>query len=96
MERKPQKQQAFPSADVRSDHQLVLANLKLKLKSNTKKTTSNRADIMRLKIEEVKHRYQEEIEEKWKIMLDRKQGDVKPNINEEWKQIREVMHETAE
>jgi len=59
---------AFPCADVRSDHQLVLANLKLKLKSNTKKTTINRAHIMRLQIEEVKHRYQEEIEEKWKII----------------------------
>jgi len=29
-------------------------------------------------------------------MLDRKLGDAKPNISEEWKQIREVvMHETA-
>jgi len=28
-------------------------------------------------------------------MLDQKQGDVKPNINEEWKQIGEIMHETA-
>jgi len=51
---------------------------------------------MRLKIEEVKHRYREEIEEKWEIMLDRRQDDVKVNINEEWKHIWEIMHETAD
>ena len=87
---------AYPSADIGSDHQLVLANLKLKLKRNSKKTTMNRADIRRLKDVEVKYRYQEEIEKRWKTVLTTKQGDAKSNINEEWEQIRDIMHETAD
>lgn len=43
---------AFPSADVGSDHQLVMAKIKLKLKRNYKGKRKKRADTRKLKDED--------------------------------------------
>ena len=40
---------SFPSVDVGSDHQLVLANIKLRLKVKTKPTRHKKFDIQKLK-----------------------------------------------
>jgi len=40
---------AYPSANVGSDHQLVIANLRLKLKSDQDKENTRRTDVARLK-----------------------------------------------
>jgi len=89
---------AFPSADVGSDHQLVLANVKLKLKRNRKQKKKHRADILKLKDECIKKNYQEEIENRWKELSDSRRSSIKPTteIDEDWRQISLILQGTAD
>jgi hypothetical protein len=89
---------SFPSADIGSDHQMVLANLKLKLKRNFKKKKRSRADTLKLKDEHTKEKYHEEIEVRWNDLLSstRIEDSPTPGIDEEWEHISTIMRETAD
>ena len=83
---------AFPSADVESDHQLVMVNIKLKLKTRKATERSKRINIDALKNEAVRESYQNRINQKWEAMMDeRVEG-----IEEEWNKVKSVIQETSE
>jgi len=89
---------AFPSADVGSDHQLLMANIKLKLKRNRKGKRKNRTDTMKLQDDNIKEDYQKEIEIKWNELLDSRRIEDNPtnDIDKEWEQISRIMQETSD
>jgi hypothetical protein len=87
---------AYPSADIGSDHQLLLANLRLKLKRSMKPVRSGKVDISRLRIKEVKEEYQRRMELSWEEML--KEGSSKImdyNIEDAWRDVKENFVNTA-
>jgi len=55
---------SFPSADVGSDHQLVMANIKLKLRANKPPTRTKKIDIDKLKADSIRLDYEQKLEEK--------------------------------
>src|SRR5664279_1800877 len=82
---------AFPSADCGSDHQLVMANIRLKWK--TKKTVARikKIDIQQLKNEDVKRQYHTEVEAKWQKTI------TEPIISadEEWNKVKSIIQDTS-
>jgi len=87
---------AFPSADVGSDHQLVMANLKLKLKRNQKRNVQSKADTLKLTDDIVKENYQEEIESRWEDVLNKRKNLNTTSVDEDWKDVRKALHEAAD
>jgi hypothetical protein len=87
---------AYPSTDIGSDHQLVMANLKLKLKTNCKKNTKYKADILRLKDEEICRCYKAVSEKIWEELLAAGKNQEQIELEEDWKQIQEILLETAD
>ena len=52
------------SAEIGSDHRLVMTRVKLRLKKEMRQNTINSVDIDKLKDTQVKKKYQEELQEK--------------------------------
>ena len=63
---------AYPSAEVGMDHQLVLANIKMKIKRNTTGDRSRKIDIAKLEDGEILATYRTEIENKWEVLTKNK------------------------
>lgn len=82
---------AYPSADCGSDHQLVMANVKLKLKKNVAIRTTQRIDINKLKDTVTRDTFRAAIEEKWKKMLNEEVQDV----NDEWVKVKSTIKDTS-
>lgn len=80
---------AFPSADVGSDHQLLMANMKLKLKRNAPISRGRKIDVSKLQDESIKLRYQEQMEKHW--ATPRQALDVE----REWSRIKEQFNGVA-
>ena len=59
-----QNSRSFPSADFGSDHQLVMANVKLKLKTNRQQQGTRKMDIGKLSDPVIKRRYQDAFDKK--------------------------------
>ena len=83
---------SFPSADVGSDHQLVLANIRLKFKLKSKSNIPKRYDIFRLKDPETKRKYQIEIGGKFGPLLSKDDTDV----DSTWEDIKTAFNTTSE
>ena len=60
---------AYLSADIGSDHQLVMANIKLKLKRNLRGKRNRRADTRKLKEAAINEIYHQEIEKRWDDLI---------------------------
>ena len=67
---------SFPSADVGSDHQLVIANIRLKLKIKKRETRIKKVNIQNLKVDKIRNEFHERIEEKWEMIIQESEVDV--------------------
>jgi exonuclease III len=83
---------SFPSADIGSDHQLVMANIKLKLRTNRPPIRTKKIDIDKLKTDSIRLVYEQKLEEKWLLALTEDTED----IHTEWRKIRDIIKETSE
>ena len=86
-----QYSRAFPSGDCGSDHQLVLAGIKLKLKRKKAPTKTKKTDTGRLKNELTNTEYIDTIERRWHTHSNK----FFVSVDEEWASIRDVFHETG-
>ena len=82
---------SFPSADVGSDHQLVMANMKLKFKTKTNPNHPKRYEVFKLKNETTRRKYEIEIG-----------GRLAPLLNDEetdaitlWEGIKSAINDTS-
>ena len=86
---------AYPSADTGSDHQLVMANLKLKLKRNPPQKGIAKTDILKLKDPQICQEYKNAIERRWKSILEQPTTSEPDRVEVDWIQMRSSMQETA-
>src|SRR5664279_1988750 len=84
---------AYPSADVGSDHQLLIANLKLKLKRHPLSKPTKRFDVMKLKDPQISKLYEITIGGKFAALLENEQEEV--GIDDTWTAIKEVFNRTS-
>ena len=78
------------SAEIGSDHRLVMTRVKLRLKKEMRQNTINSVDIEKLEDTQVKKKYQEELQEK----LTKIKEDTK--VEEHWSNFRKAILQTAE
>ncbi|XP_072048553.1 craniofacial development protein 2-like [Amphiura filiformis] len=85
---------SYPSADIGSDHQMVLADLKLKLKVKPKANRLPRYEVTKLKSEEIRESYEVTIGGRFKPLLNIPDTDV--GIEDLWSDIRNTINETSD
>ena len=85
---------SFPSADVDSDHQLVLANIKLKLKATEKPKRPKKYDVNKLSTQETCNTCQVTIGGKFGRLLELTDTDIE--TEKMWEEIKACFKETAE
>ena len=85
---------SFPSADVGSDHQLVLANIKLKLKAKEKPKRPKKYDVNKLSTPETYNTYQVTIGGKFGPLLELPDTDIE--TDKLWGDIKACFKETTE
>ena len=83
---------AFPSADCGSDHQLIMAGMKLKLKKKRPPKRIRKFNVGRLRDEDTNQNYREEVERLWKEHMTL---PVK-TIEEEWSRVSDIIRKTSE
>lgn len=88
---------AFPSADIGSDHQLLLANFKLKLRRTNTVQARRKPDINKLRNTIQRNEYQNIIQEKWKTHRKQFSGGAHPltDVEGEWTSMKKILQETA-
>lgn len=86
----------FPSADIRSDHHLLLANLKLKLRTNSSKL-HRKPDINKLCNTLQREEYQNIIQEKWQTHMKQFPDGAYPpdDVKGEWTFMKKILQDTA-
>lgn len=82
---------SFPSADIGSDHQLVIANLRLRFKVRGKPKFLKRYDVFKLKEADVRSNYEIEIGGRFGPLVDDENTDVE-NL---WEGIKSAYSETS-
>jgi hypothetical protein len=80
---------AFPSADVGSDHQLLLAELKMKLLKTGKKDLIRRVDVSRLQDSQIKANYQACLEAKLHQTLN--DAEQEDDVDKMWEKVKDAM-----
>jgi len=85
---------AYPSAEVGSDHQLVLANIKLKVKKTEKGDRFYKTDIAKLKDEKILNTYKVRMENQWESLAVKNQGQGQ--VEEKWGNIKAAFKGAAE
>src|SRR6218665_3963979 len=83
---------AFPSADVGSDHQLIMMNVRLKLKAKKGTVQTRKISVKALKNEVIKRTFQTRIDQRWELMMTEKVE----GIDEEWSKVKGISQETSE
>ena len=87
---------AFPKADVGSDHQLVMAAVKIKLKRLQKQIPERRFDVDNLKKEATKLEYQNAIKEQAeKLEAELHCDKAESQVEHLWERIKQIYTETA-
>src|SRR5664279_4512148 len=82
---------AFPSADVGSDHQLVIASLRLKLKNRKKRQSKRKFDIRKLKDPEIERAYRAQF-----AVNTRGLRNSVDETDEMWSKIKAAFNRTSE
>jgi len=82
---------AFPSADCGSDHQLVMANIRLKWKVRKPIMRAKKVDVQRLQSEDIRQKYHTEVEAKWQVTL----TEPITSIEEEWNKVKDIIQNTS-
>ncbi|XP_062609155.1 craniofacial development protein 2-like [Saccostrea cucullata] len=80
------------SADIGSDHHLVTALIKIKLK---KANTQTRFDIQRLRENTVKVAFISELRNRFQILQDAYDEDEEANVDNTWKQVTQLYTESS-
>eukprot|EP00057_Strongylocentrotus_purpuratus_P014949 XP_011669423.1 PREDICTED: craniofacial development protein 2-like [Strongylocentrotus purpuratus] len=83
---------SFPSADVGSDHQLIITNLRLKLKAKPRPQYLKRYDVFRLKDPKTRTDYEIEIGGKFGPLL----GEDDTDVENLWKEVKTAINETSQ
>jgi len=87
---------AYPSADIGSDHQLLIANIRLKLKVRRRHKASNRYDTKKLNDPLVAIEYQAEVAEKLTPIIDMLTGDTESGINDTAERLVDAFNSTSQ
>ncbi|XP_072022350.1 craniofacial development protein 2-like [Amphiura filiformis] len=82
---------SFPSADVGSDHQLVIANLRLRFKTKARPNYPKRYDVQKLKDTITQNSYEVEIGGRFSPLLYNNDTDVET----QWDGIKTAFNETS-
>ncbi|XP_072021447.1 uncharacterized protein [Amphiura filiformis] len=85
---------SFPSADIGSDHQLVLANIKLKLRSRGKQSKIKKFDVSKRYLQQTYSDYQVTIGGKFNPLIELPDTDIE--TEELWQNIKSGFNETAD
>jgi len=91
-----QNSRSFPIAAVGSDHQLVLANLKLKLKKYPKQRGSLRTNTDKLGDDKILKDYKLRMDERWDSIHDQNTRSVDIGGEQQWGSIQQAFQVTAE
>ncbi len=83
---------SFPSADVGSDHQLIIANIHLRFKAKSKPKFLKRYDVFKLKNPDNRAKYEIEIGGKFAPLL----ADDDTDVQTLWNGVRQAFNETSE
>jgi len=86
---------AYPSADIRSDHQLLIANIRLKLKAWSRHTASKRYDTKKLSDPLVAINYQAEVAGKLTPVTDMLTGDAEGCVNNVVEKMVDAFNNTS-
>ncbi len=84
---------AYRGADVGSDHYLVVATLKIKLKSMASKTMHKILDIGKLRKEPIQKQFQLQLSNRFSAL--EHQENTEKDVEEEWKIINDTIISTA-
>ena len=83
----------YRGADVGSDHQLVIAKIKLRLrKTGKQEIKTRRFETSKLRIKDIKRRFTIEVKNKFSVLQDL---DVHDGLEEKWDKIKKVYTESA-
>ena len=77
--------------DTGSDHQLVMANIKLKLKKNRTPVSVNKIDIQKLKDPSTREKFHAAVENKWGKVSHQPPEDVQVL----WQKVKNTITETS-
>jgi len=86
----------YPSADIGSDHQLLLANIKLKLKASKKDVKIERFDTRRLMDPLVSSEYESEIGTRLVPIIEKIKQKNSEGVEQLWMEMVEAFNETSE
>ncbi|NNK27532.1 MAG: RNA-directed DNA polymerase, partial [Flavobacteriaceae bacterium] len=82
----------FPGADIESDHCLLAAKFKMKIKIPAKKKSVEKQDLNLLKIEPYKTQYNVEVKNRFSILEDMDEEEANDDHNE-WQNLKEsIIH----
>ena len=87
---------AYPSADIECDHQLLIANIRLKLKALRRHTASKRYDTKKLNYPFVAIDCQAEVAEKLTSIIDTLAGDAEDCINDVVEKMVDAFNDTSQ
>ena len=85
---------AFRGADLGSDHYLVVATFKIKLKSSVNKKKHKILDIEKLSKETTQERFRLELQNRFSAL--EQQETAEQSVEEEWKEIKDTIVNTAQ
>ncbi len=88
----------YRGADVNSDHYLLVAKVKLKLKNpdSRDKTTVKKYDIAKLKDPEVANEFKLQLRNRFSVLENEGNVDEPSIVESKWKQLKTAYQETAE
>ena len=86
---------AYPSADIGSDHQLLIANIRLKLKARRRHTASKQYDTKKLSDPLVAINYQAEVAGKLTTIIDMLTGDAEGCHNDVVEKMVDAFNNTS-
>ena len=80
----------MPGADIDSDHNLLIADMRLKLKRPKKSANIPKYDIESLKNQDISQKYSIEVSNRFQLL-----SDTERTPNELWNVVKDTIHETA-
>jgi len=86
---------ACPSADVGSGHQLLIANIRLRLKARRKLTAVKRYDVGKLFDALVASQYEAEVSKRLAPIIDTIQSEKSECTDETWEKVVTAFNETS-